>query len=81
MTWKELRESWRRWRRGERKIKGATRGRIYVRKDASEDEGPGNVLPAKSEPTAVIKMKVTRVDGTVEHIEVPAKVVAEVTKK
>jgi hypothetical protein len=57
-------------RRGERRIAPTgVRGRVYASRDKNKADG---IISAKAEPTAVIHMKVTRKDGTVEYITVPA---------
>jgi hypothetical protein len=72
-----LKEDWKAKRRGERRIApfGTTRGRIYV-KDAETQAPEANdgVKRAFAEATATLNMKITRVDGSIEEIEVPAEI-------
>lgn len=65
-------ESFKAWRRGEKRVKGTTRGRCFVRKNVTDTEDgtlDDGVKRAKSEPTLKLKMKVTRADGSVEEYE------------
>jgi len=62
------------WRRGEVRVAPyGVRGRVWVKKDApvAEPSGPG-VINIGVTPTATLEMKVTRADGSVEIINVPA---------
>ena len=61
-------------RRGEHRISPhARRGRIYAR----TNEIQGNIVSAHAKSTAVMQLKITRKDGTVDHVTVPATVVKE----
>ena len=69
-----MREGFNAWRRGEKRVAPyGSRGRVWVKKDdllpATSAAGEKKV---KAGPTAVLEMKVTRADGTVETIRVPA---------
>jgi hypothetical protein len=61
------------FRRGERRIapRSVHRGRVYARKD---EDTPGTHFATKRTPKATLRMKITRADGTVEHVVVPATV-------
>jgi len=64
-------------RRGERRIAPRNvRGRVYAKKDgdATTAAEGGMQIKVKKEPTATLTMRVTRADGTVETITVPAQV-------
>jgi hypothetical protein len=69
VLWEDLKA----FRRGERRIapRSIHRGRVYARKDEDTNSG-GFTFIAKREPKATLTMKITRADGTVEHIVVPA---------
>lgn len=64
-------------RRGEKRIAPRNvRGRVYAKKAGDETaaaEG-GMQIVVKKEPVATLTMKVTRADGSVETITVPAQV-------
>lgn len=62
------------WRRGERRVaergKGF-RGRVYEKTGRSPFTGS---VKTKARGNAVLKMKILRANGTVEEVDVPAKV-------
>jgi hypothetical protein len=63
-------------RRGDKRVapRGqGLRGRVYERPG---EDGPFNVVRLKSSPTATLTMTITRADGSVETIKVPASAVA-----
>ena len=64
-------ESFKAWRRGEKRVKGTARGRCFVRKNENAEDGvlDDGVKRTKSEPILKLKMKVTRADGSVEEYE------------
>lgn len=72
-----LREDFKAWRRGEKRVapRGTT-GRVYAKKaeEVPPPSGGGvNVnLPIKG--SATLRMKITRADGSVEYREEPATV-------
>jgi hypothetical protein len=70
VLWEDLKA----FRRGERRIapRSQHRGRVYARKN--EDTPSGNYFATKRAPKATLRMKITRADGTVEHVVVPANV-------
>ena len=75
MTIKELWDdikAW--WRKEERVVPHGIRGRVYADKDPERRERDRIKLniDAGMKPKAHLQMKVTRADGTVETIEVPA---------
>ena len=58
-------ERFKAWRRGDKKVKGAERGRCFVR-----EEGKGEVndkIRIGAMPTLKVTAKVTRVDGSIEE--------------
>lgn len=55
------------WRRGERKVKGVTRGRCYEKKNADKQQGGAHRAKAKCE-AKLTGIKVIRKDGTEEVI-------------
>jgi len=61
------------WRRNEVRVAPyGVRGRVWAKKVGPEAvSSPGNIN-MKAGPTAVLEMKVTRADGTVEIHKVPA---------
>ena len=61
------------WRRNERRVAPyGARGRVFEKKNPEvAQSSPGNVN-VKAGPTATLEMKITRKDGTVETIVVPA---------
>lgn len=60
-------------RRGEKRVAPRhVRGRVYAKKSGEADDGV--VFKVKKEPVATLTMKVTRENGTVEVIKVPAQV-------
>lgn len=69
--WEDLKA----FRRGEVRIapRSATRGRIYARRN-QESPSSGSVFSLKKTPKATLTMKITRADGTVETVVVPASV-------
>ena len=70
---KELWQDFKAYRRGERRVAPyGTRGRVYAPKIAKSD--PGSVKLVTKEPTASVNIKITRADGSVETMSVPAKV-------
>lgn len=70
VLWEDLKA----FRRGERRIapRSVTRGRVYARKN--EDTPSGSHFATKREPKATLSMKITRADGSVERVVVPATV-------
>lgn len=59
-------ENFKAWRRGEKRVKGATRGRMYRR---PEDTEPSASTKMKSKATLkVSKITVIRADGSTEEI-------------
>ena len=66
-------EDFKAWRRGERRVapRGA-RGRVYEKKNVEPTSGPSFLF--KKEPVATLTMRVTRADGSVEQVTVPAQV-------
>ncbi len=69
----QLRQWYGALRRGEQRIAPyGARGRVFARPEES-NEGP-SLLSADAEPVAVIHMKITRGDGSVERVSVPATV-------
>jgi len=67
-------EAFKGWRRGEVRVAPyGTRGRVWAKKEDTlvEPSAPGDINVTAG-PTAVLDMKVTRADGSVEHIRVPA---------
>jgi len=54
------------WRRKETMIKGATRGRVFVKKDADTSGSPGQ-SSITVKPKSSLTIKVTRADGSIEH--------------
>lgn len=73
---KRITESFKAWRRGERRVAPhGVRGRVYEKKDPQHDTtGSGGGREISSRGTATLHMKVLRQDGTSEEIEVPATV-------
>ena len=64
-------------RRGEKRIapRGqGLRGRVYAREGRVDEESFNRVL-VRTSPTATLTMRVTRADGTIETIKVPANAV------
>lgn len=60
-------EDFKAWRRGEKRIKGATRGRCFVRKEQDNLDG---IKRMTAHPTMkLVKMRVIRTDGTIEEID------------
>ena len=51
-----------------------TRGRVFAKKNEPQSNQGPLMEPITSKATAVIHMKVTRANGDVEHITVPATV-------
>lgn len=63
----KLWEDFKAWRRGEKRIKGAVRGRCFVRKD---EEPTSGAVKLKLEPTLTLQsIRVIRKDGTTEEIK------------
>lgn len=62
-------ERFKAWRRGERMIKGVSRGRCFEKKELDIPEPPtGGVRVCKLKPTiSLIGITITRKDGTVEE--------------
>lgn len=59
-------EDFKAWRRGEKRVSKAPRGRVYERKDGKEPLGR---VAAKAEPAPQLKqIKIIRADGTEEVI-------------
>lgn len=58
MIWQDIKA----YLRGERRIKGQTRGRCYTKKDEPQDTA---MTAAKG--TLNVKVKITRADGSVEE--------------
>ena len=62
------------WRRGERRIAPqGVRGRVYEKKDPAAESSAQSEKKISAGPKAVLEMKVTRANGEVETIRVPAK--------
>lgn len=70
---KSLIEDFKAYRRGEKRVAPrGTRGRIYAPTEGKSEVG--TTFRAKADPVATLIMKITRTDGTVERVTVPAKV-------
>jgi hypothetical protein len=71
---KSVWEDYKARRRGERRIapRGA-KGRVYT-KDSVPEESPNGVKSAKGRATGQLTMKITRANGDVETVVVPATV-------
>lgn len=68
-------EDFKAFRRGERRIapRSITRGRIYERKSVDQPSS-GSGFAVRRTPKATLTMEITRADGTVERVVVPASV-------
>jgi len=63
----KLWEDFKAWRRGERRIKGAVRGRCFEPIEPSAPSNGAHVAQSKSTPR-LVGIKVIRKDGTTEEI-------------
>lgn len=62
-------EDFKAWRRGEKRIKGATRGRCFVKKNP-ELPPDSDIKKATAKATMKLtKIRVIRKDGTIEEID------------
>ncbi len=63
------------WRRGDRRIASRySRGRIYERRNPDPESPSGIHRKVKAKGTATLHMEITRENGDVEQIDVPADV-------
>lgn len=71
---RSLWEDFKAWRRGEQRVAPRSQsGRVYARNDRVE--APGGAHNVSARATAVCRAKITRADGTVEHVTLPAEVI------
>ena len=71
--WQSLWEDFKAWRRGERRVAPREQtGRVYERND---EPSSGGAHKASARATAVCRAKITRADGTVEYVTLPAEVI------
>ena len=65
-------EDFKAFRRGERRVAPRQiRGRVYAKKGAAPSSG---AVKTSARPSASLTMKITRADGSVETIKVPASI-------
>ena len=61
--WEDLKAKW----RGETRLKGAKRGRLYIRKD---DKPSGSPVEVNKQTTVeLVGITITRADGTIAEIK------------
>jgi hypothetical protein len=63
----KLWEDYKAWRRGEKRIKGAVRGRCFEPREGAVPKGGAHVAKSTANPR-LVGIKVIRKDGTTEEI-------------